>query len=359
MLEDPDTDVVIQAMLTVKLLQIPSLGNNIKSTMAAHKAKGVQLVGEQILNPPEIRGFGISSGPELNEAQQAMIEQGAVIFNELCAQCHGADGTGTPVGEGLVMAPPLNGSLRIQSHPDYVIKTLLHGLSGPIEGKTYPGNIMVGMQEQSDEWIAAIASFIRLNLTNEASLVTAEDVARVRKEAVGQQGPYQYQELMSSVPHAMLPQDGWKVTASHTASIRIGGTASPMSAFNFEGWTTGEKQEEGMWFQLELPEPTTLTEIHFNSPPLRRGYGPQAPPPIQTYPRGYEVQVSMDGKNWNKTVASGQCNQSDNVISFDPVQTRYLRITQTSSLGEEEENIPWSMRQLKIFGLVEQKEAVN
>ena len=157
---------------------------------------------------------------------------------------------------------------------------------------------MVGNKEQSDEWIAAIASFIRMNLSNDASFVTAEEVADVRKSTEGQDGPYRYETLLQSVPQVLIPRHEWRVTASHTAPTRIGGTASPLSAFNFEGWTTGDRQEKGMWFQVELEKPTTLTEIQFQSPPIRKGWGPEAPPPIQTYPRAYEIQVSMDGEQW-------------------------------------------------------------
>lgn len=353
LIRDNNTDVVIQAMLSAKFLGLPNLEQHVKTAIANHDAKGVQTIGQQILDPPQVRGFGVGSGPELTEAQTAMLEKGHEIFNELCTQCHGHDGTGTPVGEGLVMAPPLTGSARVQSHPDYVIKVLLHGLAGPIEGKTYPGGIMVGMQEQSDEWIASIASFIRLNLTNEASWVNAEEVAEVRKGTAEQNGPYQYDALIAEVPQVLLPQEDWKVTASHTASARIGGTASPMSAFNFEGWTTGEQQEAGMWFQVELPKPTTLTEIHFTAPPISRGWRPGSPPPIQTYPRAYEIQISMDGQSWDQPVASGQCDEPENVIAFYPVKAKYLRITQTGSVDQEEEKAPWSMKEFKVFGLAQ------
>ncbi|PHN07285.1 sorbosone dehydrogenase [Flavilitoribacter nigricans DSM 23189 = NBRC 102662] len=353
MILDKHTDVVIQAMMSANLLELPGLESQIKTAMANNKAKGVQTIGDQILNPPVVRGFGVGSGQDLSETEIAMMEKGSEIFNELCTQCHGSDGTGTPMGQGMVMAPPLTGSSRVQSHPDYVIKVLLHGLTGAIEGKTYPGAIMVGMPEQTDEWIASIASFIRLNLTNEASLVTAEEVARVRSATAGQEGPYQYDALLASVPQVLIPQEGWKVTASHSASARIGGTASPKSAFNFEGWTTGEQQKEGMWFQVELPQATTLTEIHFTAPPIRRGWRPGSPPPIHTYPRAYEIQVSMDGKSWKQPVASGQCDEPDNIIAFQPVKARYLRITQTGSVEQEEEKAPWAMKELKLFGLAE------
>lgn len=349
LLKDPNPEVAIQAMLSAKFLEFPELENQIREVMAKNEAKGVQVVGQQILEPPVARG----GGPGLTDAQTAMMERGANIFNELCTQCHGNDGTGTPVGQGLVLAPPLTGSSRVQAHPDYVIKVLLHGLTGSIEGKTYMGGVMIGMKEQTDEWIASIASFIRHNLTNEASMITAEDVASVRAATTGQAEPYRYDALIAAVPQVLIPQNEWKVTASHTASIRIGGTASPKSAFNFEGWTTGEKQEKGMWWQVELPRPQKLTEIHFTAPPIRRGWRPGSPPPIHTYPRAYEVQLSMDGKNWAPPVANGQCDDPDNVITFQPVEARFLRITQTGSVTDEEEKAPWSMKEVKVYAMVE------
>lgn len=351
--QDDHTDVVIQAMLSGKLLALPNLNQDINTAMAGNSAKGVQSIGSQILEPPVVRGFGVGSGANLSPEEIARLEKGSEIFNELCTQCHGNDGTGTPVGQGMVMAPPLTGSARVQSHPDYVVKVLLRGLTGQIEGKNYPGGIMVGMPEQSDEWIASIASFIRSGLTNEASLVTPAEVAKIRETTATQDAPYQYDALIAGVPQVLIPRENWKVTASHSASARIGGTASPKSAFNFEGWTTGEQQREGMWFQVELPQPTTLTEVHFTAPPIRRGWRPGSPPPIHTYPRGYEIQVSMDGKSWNQPIASGQCNEPENVIAFYPVKARYLRITQTGSVENEEEKAPWAMKELKVYGLPE------
>ena len=42
------------------------------------------------------------------------------------------------------MAPSLAGSPRVQAHRDYVIKVLLGGLTGPLDGKTYR-DVMVPM----------------------------------------------------------------------------------------------------------------------------------------------------------------------------------------------------------------------
>ena len=354
LIQDEDTDVVIQALMTAQVLQLPNSSKYAAQAIANNQAKGVQLVGKQILEPLAVRnGLGVGGGLDLNEEELAMVEKGQTIFNELCAQCHGGDGTGTKLGAGAIMAPALANSDRVQAHPEYVIKTVMHGLSGPIEGKDYPGGIMVGMKEQTDEWIAAVSSFIRVGLTNKASLVMPREVSKIRKETAEKETAYTFEEIMASVPQILEPEKNWKVTASHSESNRVGGTASTWSAFNFEGWTTGKKQEKGMWFQIELPELTTLTEVHFNSPPIRRGWRPDSPPPIQTYPRSYTIQVSTDGSTWTKPVAEGQCNDPENSIYFYPVEARFLRITQTSDLGnEEDENTPWKMKELKLFGYV-------
>lgn len=357
LLSDTNTDVVIQAMLTCKYMQIPSLQEHIHNTMAKNKVKGVQLVGDQILNPKESSWSGSGSGPHLTNTQQQRIERGAEIFNELCAQCHGPDGKGTQLGNGIIMAPSLAGSMRVQAHPEYVIKTLLYGLEGPIEGESYPGGIMVGMGDQSDEWIASVSSYIRLYLDNEATLVNPEEVAKVRSASSHREGSYQYDELLSSIPQALTPSKDWKVTASHSVPIRIGGTASPKGAFNFEGWTTGEKQQKGMWFQIEFSKIVEVTDIQFNSPPKSFGWRPDSPPPLQTYPRQYRLEVSSDGKQW-QTIDTGSCQNENISISFDAVPAKFIRITQIANL-DEEGDIPWSMRQLKIFGILQNDKLIN
>ena len=351
LISDPDDRVVIQAMLTVKVLELPDMETFVASALAANTSKGVQVIGGQLMKPPVPGGFWARAGATVSPEEEVRLEEGAVIFNELCVQCHGNNGLGTPLGNGQLMAPPLAGSMRVQAHPEYVVKTLLHGLSGPLEGKNYASGIMVGMEEQSDDWIAAIASYIRYNLSNEASLVSPEQVADIRAGSSLQEVPYQYPELLASVPRQLVPVPNWKITASHTAPARIGGTASPASAFNYEGWTTGERQKKGMWFQVALPAAEKLTELHFNSPPIRKGWGPDAPPPIDTYPRSFDIQVSDDGKTWN-TVTAVKAESGDIAVHFEPVSARYLRILHSGlAEGEVTGELPWSMRQLKLFAI--------
>ena len=62
-----------------------------------------------------------------------------------------------------------------------MIKVLLHGLAGPIEGRRYP-QVMVAMGSNKDQWIADVASYVRNTFGNTGLLVTPEDVARVRRD---------------------------------------------------------------------------------------------------------------------------------------------------------------------------------
>src|SRR5690606_5529018 len=268
LMNDKDTQVKMRAMMTGRLLKIPGTEARVKKIMAADSSAGVQLVGAQVLEPPVVTAFFGRPDPNFTDEEKARVEAGLDIYNSFCSTCHGPLGTGTPVGPGQLMAPSLVGSPRVQAHPDYVIKTLLHGLTGNIAGKSYAGAIMAPMGNQSDEWIASVASFVRANFENESPLVTPDDVARVRKATADQNRPYASDELWAAIPKVLEPTSAWKITASHAAEIRKGSTASPTAAFTYEGWTTGVTQKEGMWFQVEFPSPVTVSEIQFRSQPI-------------------------------------------------------------------------------------------
>ena len=150
-----------------------------------------------------------------------------------------------------------------------------------------------------------------------------------------------------------------------------------------------------MWFQVELPQPAMVTEMQFDSPAGRGagggargaagagrggrgpaagaaapvagppapagsapvpgapgqagfGFGPGAggPPPVPGSPHGYRVQVSMDGTKWGQPIVEGKGSGTRTLISFKPVQAKFIRITQTDTV----ENAPnWSISGLRIY----------
>ena len=116
-----------------------------------------------------------------------------------------------------------------------------------------------------------------------------------------------------------------------------------------------------MWLQVELSQPATIAEIQFESTaaaveegpavrgaPTRTGIGPGGPPAgaAPGFPRGYQVQLSMDGVAWGSPVAEGQGSGAQTLISFQPARAKFVRITQTAST---ENAPPLSIRRLRFF----------
>jgi mono/diheme cytochrome c family protein/glucose/arabinose dehydrogenase len=348
-----DADVVIQAMLTMNVLKSASAKTAVAAAMERNKARGIQFVGDRIMNPPAAAGRGGRGGALATPDQQAALERGGAIYTELCFSCHGEDGRGTPTpgaAAGSTLAPSLIGSARVSGHRDYVIKTLLHGLGGPIDGKTYP-QVMIAMGTNRDQWVADIASFVRNSFGNTGTFVTTEDIARVRAATSGRKSPWTVKELEDSLPRPLVPDAAWKVTASHNG--RPAPQANPDGRYNFEGdatgalsflgWTTGAPQQSGMWFQIELPAPRVLTEIQFTS---SASGGRGGSPAVWTFPRGYQVQVSSDGTTWSAPVAEGQGTPGTTTITFAPTSAQFVRITQTANVPDAPS---WSMRLLRLY----------
>jgi hypothetical protein len=221
-------------------------------------------------------------------------------------------------------------------------------MDGPIDGKSYAAGVMAPMGTNKDEWIAAIASYVRNAFGNVGTFVTTDDVARVRAATVDRKAFWKVDELLASLPVPLEVLPGWKASASHNPGAALG-------ALNFASWTTGEPQRPGMWFQIELPEPATITEVQFNAagggfPGGGRGRGgapgvPAPPPPVGPYPIAYKLEVSADGASWT-TAAEGAGTPGSTTISFAPVQARFVRLTQT---GTAENAGVWSMQRLRLY----------
>jgi putative heme-binding domain-containing protein len=331
--QDDDPNVVIQALLTLNLLKVPDAATLIRATADTSKSRGVREIGRQLLQPPE----GRDEFPpfRFTAEQRKLLTRGSAIYKELCISCHGADGKGAPLAgapAGMTMAPPLAEANRVRGHHDYVINVLLHGLIGPVDGKTY-SSLMAPMGGNDDEWIAAVASYVRNSFGNAASVIQPEEVAKARAAANGRSFPWTVEELEATLPGFLRYRPDWKITASHNAEYAGFAINSP----GFIRWDTGAAQQPGMWFQIELPQPTTLGEIQLDSP---GGFGGE------TYPRGYKVQVSMDGQTWSDPVAEGQGRGPATKITLQPVPAKFLRITLTEPAKD---GAVWSIQRTRLF----------
>jgi mono/diheme cytochrome c family protein len=353
MTKDSNVDVVIQAMLTINRWKVPGAEDTLKATADANKARGVQVVAGTILNPTAFatgrRGGGRGAAPAMSAAETALMTRGSQIYGELCFSCHGTNGLGAPrpeIGPGATMAPPLAGSPRVNGHRDYVINAILFGLTGPVGGKSYD-EVMIPMQENDDAWVAAVASYVRQSFGNDAGFVTPADVARVRASESGRKTSWVATELAASVP-TLLVRDGWTATASHNSAAARG-------ALSLTSWSSDAPQATGMWFQVELPQPATITEIQFESPAPAGGRGGRgargggaptaapAPIPAPASPRAYTVAVSTDGQTWTD-VAHGTGAGDATVASFAPTRAKFVRLTLTASDASV-----WTIRNLRLY----------
>ena len=226
---------------------------------------------------------------------------------------------------------------------------------------------MIPMGTQTDQWIADIGSYIRNAFGNSGTFISPSDVARVRAETKDRTTPWTAAGIEAALPVLMQSHTGWKASASHNAASAQGLTLA--------GWTSSEPQRPGMWFQVELPEAATVTEVQFDAAGGGRlggggnrgrgsrgaapggagtagadageaggGRGAAAPPPVIGYPRQFRVELSLDGNKW-QAVAEGS-GAPLTTAAFKPVRTKYTRISQTA---EAPAAPPWVVQNLRIF----------
>lgn len=117
-----------------------------------------------------------------------------------CGTCHQPDGKGLP-HSGF---PPLDKSEWVTGNKERLIKLTLHGLHGPItvKGKDYPGHVpMTAFKDMlDDKEVAAALTFVRNAFGNSASMVSPEEVAKVRASTKDREGFYSPEELLKEHP---------------------------------------------------------------------------------------------------------------------------------------------------------------
>ena len=182
-------DVVIQAMLTMNRWKVPDAaghdqgddGEQPGARRAARRHDDAESAGDA--------GGGGGRGGAALDARAA----GAARARRRRSTTSCASPATAPTGwarrnrsSATTMAPPLAGSPRVNGHRDYIIKAVLHGLTGPVDGRTYT-DMMIPMGNNDDEWIAAVG-VVRPRTTSatRGGFVTPADVARVR---AGDRGP--------------------------------------------------------------------------------------------------------------------------------------------------------------------------
>lgn len=128
----------------------------------------------------------------IQAAHAVFPPDGEEIYQTRCMSCHQINGQGV---RGTF--PPLRDTEWVNGDKGRLIRIILGGLTGPIKVKssTYRGVMPPWGSALSDKQVAALASYVRSNFGNDASPVTAEEVAKVRDATKKRSQPWTAQEL--------------------------------------------------------------------------------------------------------------------------------------------------------------------
>jgi mono/diheme cytochrome c family protein/glucose/arabinose dehydrogenase len=315
LVKDPDPSVVMQVVMTSLLLKTPESRPLAASTVANNTAFGVKTIIPEVIKTLS----PVVYPPEFTQADRALLARGRQIYDQLCYACHGLDGQGAPLANsvGLTQAPAFTDAKFITGHRDAIISVVLKGLTGHVDGKTY-SSLMAPMEGNDDEYIAAVASYVRTSFGNNASMVSTNDVARVRAAFKERTAPWTEEELASTLPQPLPNRGDWKVTAStnnETAALAIDG--KPDTRFD-----ANAVQTPGMWFQVELPALTLISGLQLGSGTA-----------TNDFLRGYQVFVSADGEQWSEAIVAGHGTGVQAEILFKPVEAKFVRV-QTAAVNE-------------------------
>ncbi|WP_442511931.1 PVC-type heme-binding CxxCH protein [Novipirellula sp. SH528] len=276
-----------------------------------------------------IAGWEQESAPPrpLDDEAIKLIEDGYHIYAQLCINCHGKDGRGIPVAGLPAKAPALAGSPRVTGQKEVLARIVLHGLAGPVDGKTYH-EVMAPSDKQNDEWIAAVTSYIRQDWGNLASVIRPDDIADVRAASKGRYRPWTQESLQRFSLPQLDDRDSWRVDSN-------AGPESAARAINGKSDSCDNQNQPGRWYEIDLGTPHTVTSMVLTSATPDR------------YPRGVEIRVSDDKERWSEPITRGKGEGAINVFSMEPTLGRYFRIVQTGS----DDHHRWSISDLQIHGV--------
>jgi putative membrane-bound dehydrogenase-like protein len=132
---------------------------------------------------------------DLAASEPQPLSVGETVYYKACLACH------QPEGKGLAgVYPSLAESDWVTGDTSRLIKTVLHGLSGPIEinGRKFESTAPIPMPRfvgLSDEEISEVLTFLRSSFGNDAGSITAEEVKTVRSANQSRQKPWTASEF--------------------------------------------------------------------------------------------------------------------------------------------------------------------
>jgi mono/diheme cytochrome c family protein len=327
LLRDRSIDVVVQTINSLRYVPKGAAKPLIEGAIGAYLGNEIVTASAQQslqFDPEKPGGVTVKIDP----AGLALLKQGREHFTGICFACHGADGKGMAAPDGQLIAPSLAGSPRVLGSPDALVRILLNGIVGEIDGKNYPG-AMIPQRANDDLWLAQVATYIRNSFGNNVPAITPAEVARIRK-AAGERPPYTLPEL---APYLAIPRDRmsqWEFSASENSKEATRAVDGDLKT----RWSTNKAREVGQWFQVDMKKPFRISRFVVDTTGSNGDF-----------PKKFELRASKDGVTWSEPIASGD---GKTIITLDFPNMKvaqYLRIVQNTKQGGF-----WSIHELGVYG---------
>lgn len=159
--------------------------------MAEVVAKSTQYWREEDLNATAayLQSLPLHPAPKKAQAQIASrsLQQGAALYAQHCATCHGAEGQGVREADALtaqaLLIPALAGNraVGLSSSANLVRIILAGGYAPATSGNPRPYGMPPFVHVLTDEDIAAVTTYIRASWGNQANAVSASEVVAQRR----------------------------------------------------------------------------------------------------------------------------------------------------------------------------------
>lgn len=303
----------------------------------------------------------------LDADAMALVDGGAAIYAEVCGACHGPDGKGLHPPGSLPLAPALDGSERLRGQKERLVRIVLHGLKGHLDGKQYAGDAMPALGSMNDTAIASALTYARQAWANDAEPIRVSDVAAVRLASKDRTEPW----LPAEVDHFAAPvladsqectQKGlpfpFKGYRGFSQNLNLGNELEP-NPKKRGPWIHGP-MTPGHWFAVDLQRSAEITAIVLET---------REP---HWYPRSWDLRISQDGKIWSAPIASGKGSGPQTAITVEPTVTRFFKVTLTAGSEKQDpsEKRPdlWQVSDFRVHGrevpvdlteLLDEKSAVS
>ncbi|WP_405609645.1 cytochrome C [Polaribacter sp. Asnod1-A03] len=177
--EDTSIEVVNQLALSLRYSDAKQSSSLLKKIQKkyednisiAHSTKESLKENNEILNALKDR---VKDNPS-----KKSVLRGYDIYNQLCITCHGENLKGLPKEDGSLVAPTLIGSKRVMGDKTKLIKLVLNGLIGEVDGVDY--GVMMSLKDNENQWIADVLSYIRV-MNGKDAVSSRGDVRKTRQK---------------------------------------------------------------------------------------------------------------------------------------------------------------------------------